>query len=1690
MPERSYRPGEKIFFNLTFPSEVTVSGSPELEINIGGTNRSATYSSGSGFRVLSFEYVVAPGENDTNGISVSPTINLNGGTLRYDTDKDCPLAITVPSLSTVLVDSIAPSIVTVTGPAAGSYGAGQALNFLVTFSERVTVTGLPRLSLIVGSTTKYANYNAGSGTSVLSFTFPVGTGDLDTDGIEMTSPLELNGGTIRDAAAYNSTLNFTGPDLSAVRIPGTITSILSITLPSPVPAGGFDSGSAVNFVVNFSGAVTQTGGPSRLKLNVGGTTRFADYVSGSGTASHTYRYVVAASDEDLNGLQIESPLEANGATLSTPSGPAPILTFTPPATTALVVDAVAPVLTANTKPLAGTYRAGMTLDFDVTFHEPVTIAGTPRISLGIGSSTRFANYLSGSGTSIIRFRHTLASPDTDTDGISVSASLDLNGGSIRDPRGHDAGTTLVATDTSTVFVDTQGPTIISVTPPTDGTYGLSQALNFSVSMSEAVTVTGSPRIALDIGGNARFATYVSGSGSANHVYRYTVASSDTDLDGISVSSPVSLNSGSLKDAAGNDLTLTFSPPATAGVLVNGAGPFITSVTAPANRTYETGEILMFTVTFSEAVVVTLIPRISLSLDSGAAYATYSSGGGTSVLTFQYTVPAGDFDLNGIGVSSPIDLNGGFIQNLSLSQNADLTFTPPATTGVLIDGLDPVISTVTPPANKTYGISETMDFLVNFSENVTVTGTPTLSLTIGSTVVSAGYVSGSGTKNLLFRYTVLASQTDTDGVTLASPVSGGTIEDAFGDSAGLTFTLPNTASVLVDGIAPTLITVSAPSDKTYRNGETIDFTITTSEAVTVTGSPRLALTVGSSTLYATYHSGSGSTGLTFRYTVGPTHQDLDGIAITSSLDLNSGTIRDAGNNSLSSLSFTPPNVSGIIVDGASPYILSVTPPSAATYKTSDSVNFTVTYSTAVTITGSPRIPITVGSSGLFATYVSGSGTDTLVFRYTVLAGHADSDGITSASPVELNSGTIKSSGGVDALLTFTPPSTNLVLVDGIDIALSSITPPADATYKIGDTLSFTATFNYPATVTGTPRLSLNVGGVTKYATYVSGSGTVTQTYTYTVGAGDSDTDGIALTGTSIDLNGGTIRDAFGDNASLTYTGATYANKKVDGIRPVISSSAVSANKTYITGESIDFTLTYSEASTITGSPRLVLTVGSGTAYANYYAAGSTATAKVFRYTVTAGALDTDGISASNSVDLNSGTIRDTAGNDQSVLTYTVPVLTNVRVDGVGPTITNVTGPASATYGASAALNFNVTFSEAVTVAGGTPTLALTIGGAAKSATYISGSGTATLVFRYTTVAGDSDTNGVDVTSNPVTPGTATIRDASGNSADLTYGGVNFPGVLVDALSPSVSSVTLPANTTYQNGGARPTLAFSVVFNETVTVTGTPRIVLTIGSTTRYANYASGTGSTTLVFNYSVAATDLDLDGIAVANSSNIDLNGGTIRDAYANNATLSLGSLSTSRIFVVFPVMRNWYDFSDTNSVSVAGGVLTAINDKIGTHNLTHNSTGFPYSTTGFNGQSSAYITCNGSTYLFNAASINVKSVLGIYRANAGGYLISSGNFSQPMVNFNGTTTAALGTNGSTYASGAFGAASTTANNVWSANTYRMRAIQWTTGVSMPTGICVFPGQMSEFFMFSSNPTAAELTAIQTFMTAKHNLSFP
>ena len=92
----------------------------------------------------------------------------------------------------------------------------------------------------------------------------------------------------------------------------------------------------------------------------------------------------------------------------------------------------------------------------------------------------------------------------------------------------------------------------------------------------------------------------------------------------------------------------------------------------------------------------------------------------------------------------------------------------------------------------------------------------------------------------------------------------------------------------------LVIESNPLDgRAYGSGERIEASVWFEPDVTVSGSPQLALMIGSEVGPATFVANRGNGQLDFRYAVGSADLDADGISIApDALSLNSGEIRDA------------------------------------------------------------------------------------------------------------------------------------------------------------------------------------------------------------------------------------------------------------------------------------------------------------------------------------------------------------------------------------------------------------------------------------------------------------------------------------------------------------------------------------------------------------------------------------------------------------------------------------------------------------------------------------------------------------------------------------------------------------------------------------------------------------------------------
>ena len=368
---------------------------------------------------------------------------------------------------------------------------------------------------------------------------------------------------------------------------------------------------------------------------------------------------------------------------------------------------------------------------------------------------------------------------------------------------------------------------------------------------------------------------------------------------------------------------------------------VANVTAGADGgPHAPGSVIDISVAFDGGV--TAAGPLELRLNTGGA-ARHVPGGSGAALAFRYVVADGDREVAALeydGVHALRAGPGGSITEDSTGLPANALLPPPGSQGSLggsssiaIDRPPSVVSVSSPNATGTYGIGEAIHLAVNFTERVTVTGSPLIGLEAGAAGRDARYASGSGSASLLFEYTVeegdMSPDLDYANATALS-LNGGAIEDGAGSAANLTLPDPGGDGLLagasrleVDGVRPEVESVSSPDGAgTYGTGETIRIAVNFTERVEVDGAPLIGLEAGAAGRDARYASGSGSASLLFEYTVeeGDMSPDLD-YANATALSLNGGAIEDGAGNA-ANLTLPAPGGGGslagssaVAVDGA-------------------------------------------------------------------------------------------------------------------------------------------------------------------------------------------------------------------------------------------------------------------------------------------------------------------------------------------------------------------------------------------------------------------------------------------------------------------------------------------------------------------------------------------------------------------------------------------------------------------------------------------------------------------------------------------------------------------------------------------------------------------------------------------------------
>jgi hypothetical protein len=558
-----------------------------------------------------------------------------------------------------------------------------------------------------------------------------------------------------------------------------------------------------------------------------------------------------------------------------------------------------------------------------------------------------------------------------------------------------------------------------------------------------------------------------------------------------------------------------------------------------------------------AVVPRIAEKLRTSAQAGTAAVTYIIGAntitvGTCVGELEISIGSGQTNCSchasGFYTMRPGIGNGnwGGANNETCSQNSpstgvsqtlSITFTQDAPTVTTFS------TTQTSPTNISTG--STISYSLAMSQSVT--GMAAADFQFGGTSsCNTPGVTGSGT---------------TYSVTVTNCTEGSLILQLKANSVtGTTTTGPTSISsantVVIDRTAPTISSVTGPSNNTYIPGQSLSFIATMSETVTVTGTPRLALTIGTTTRNADYASGSNSRTLTFTYVVQTASADIDtdGIAVSTTLDLNSGTIRDLATNSISNLTFSAPTLTSVLVaqTPAAPTITSITPSS-----------------------GTLSVAFTAGAT-------NGSAITNYQYSTDNGANWKNRATGTTASPL--------------VITTVSPSASNLANGTTYNVRLRAVNAAGS-----GESSTAVAATPSAVVITGDATLTTTYGSAASTGTYTSAGGT--GPYTYTLSATPS---GVSISGGVVTASSSTTAGTYTQNVistdSASQAGLKQLTITISKASTTITISLPASATEAALGGAITITATVSQAgavnfklggSSISGCSSVTSSAGSAT-----------------------------------------------------------------------------------------------------------------------------------------------------------------------------------------------------------------------------------------------------------------------------------------------------------------------------------------------------------------------------------------------------------------------------------------------------------------------------------------------------------------
>ena len=525
-----------------------------------------------------------------------------------------------------------------------TYALGETIRVRLTFSAAVDVDtsgGSPRLKIDMDPAhwgEQWAVYETGSGTDSLTFAYTVAQPNESTEGIAvLADTLALNGGAIRSAATEtDAELGHAGLDHDpahkvAWRQAPPAPAVTGVALASrPATGDTYGAGETLRVTLTFDEAVDVSGAP-QLAIDMDPAswgTKQAAYEGGSGTDSLTFAYTVAQPNESAQGVAVTAnTLALNGGTIRSAASaadadlahaglghdPAHKVDWqqAPPDTTAPAVVSAEVDRT----------RATVTFDEDLAPIDADTLVYFWQVeSPGV---IQHPARMSVSGRTVTMHLTTAVGA-----GQRVAVVHEPSG--IGDAAGNRVPYFNVVAQN--LAVDRPAVTAVALAsrPASGDTYASGETIRLTVTFDEAVDVTGTPRLKIDMDPahwGEKAAAYDSGSGTQALAFAYTVVEPNVSTRGIAlVANTLTLNGGAIRAAASQ---------ADANLAHAGLGH------DPAHKVDWRPELSVADATAREGTDAAVGFEVSLSrAASGSVTVDYATADGTATAGEDYTAVSG------------------------------------------------------------------------------------------------------------------------------------------------------------------------------------------------------------------------------------------------------------------------------------------------------------------------------------------------------------------------------------------------------------------------------------------------------------------------------------------------------------------------------------------------------------------------------------------------------------------------------------------------------------------------------------------------------------------------------------------------------------------------------------------------------------------------------------------------------------------------------------------------------------------------------------------------------------------------------------------------------------------------------------------------------------------------------------------